>query len=61
MLWQAWRTGYYNESTTLQISSLPGTVLTDKKWFSFVLAQILTNAAKYTPRGTVRVLSLIHI
>ena len=45
----------HQKSTTLQISSLPGTVLTDKKWFSFVLEQILTNAAKYTPRGTVRV------
>ena len=44
----------HQKSTTLQISSLPGTVLTDKKWFSFVLEQILTNAAKYTPRGTVR-------
>ena len=45
----------HQKSTTLQISFLPGTVLTDKKWFSFVLEQILTNAAKYTPRGTVRV------
>lgn len=27
----------HQKSTTLQISSLPGTVLTDKKWFSFVL------------------------
>ena len=45
----------HQKSTTLQISSLPGTVLTDKKWFSFVLEQILTNAAKYTLRGTVRV------
>ena len=44
----------HQKSTTLQISSLPGTVLTDKKWFSFVLEQILTNAAKYTPRGTLR-------
>ena len=45
----------HQKSTTLQISFLPGTVLTDKKWFSFVLEQILTNAAKYTLRGTVRV------
>lgn len=45
----------YQKNTVLQIGPLPGTVLTDKKWFSFVLEQLLTNAAKYTPRGTVRV------
>ena len=51
----------HQKSTTLQISSLPGTVLTDKKWFSFVLEQILTNAAKYTPRGTVREIGRAHV
>lgn len=30
-------------------------VTTDAKWLSFVLEQILTNAAKYTPQGSVRI------
>ena len=30
-------------------------VTTDSKWLSFVLEQILTNAAKYTPQGSVRI------
>ena len=30
-------------------------VLTDEKWLSFVVEQILSNALKYTPEGTVSV------
>lgn len=44
----------HQKSTTCRSVPALGTVLTDKR-FSFVLEQILTNAAKYTPRGTVRV------
>lgn len=45
----------YNKSVSLQIAPLPGTIVTDTKWFSFVLEQLLTNAVKYTPAGTVRI------
>jgi len=45
----------YQKNISLQIDKLPGTILTDPKWFSFVLEQILTNAVKYTPRGFVRI------
>ena len=31
------------------------TVLTDEKWLSFVIGQVLSNALKYTPSGTVSV------
>ena len=31
------------------------TVLTDEKWLSFVIEQILSNALKYTPSGTISV------
>lgn len=31
------------------------TVLTDEKWLELALSQILTNALKYTPRGTIRI------
>ena len=32
-----------------------GRVLTDEKWLSFVIEQLLSNALKYTPSGAVRV------
>lgn len=31
------------------------TVLTDEKWLSFVIEQVLSNALKYTPSGTVSI------
>lgn len=37
----------------LEIGSLPGSVVTDEKWLSFVLEQLLTNAAKYTRQGCI--------
>ncbi len=45
----------YQKELSLQIGDLLGTILTDKKWFSFVLEQVLTNAVKYTPKGFVRI------
>ncbi len=45
----------YQKRVSLQISALPGTIVTDKKWFLFVLEQLLTNAVKYTPQGFVRI------
>lgn len=37
----------YNK-TGIQIEAMPGNVLTDEKWFLFVLEQVLGNAVKYT-------------
>lgn len=45
----------YQKNISLRIGALPGMILTDQKWFQFVLEQILTNAAKYTPAGTVSI------
>lgn len=39
----------------LTLSDLPGQVVTDSKWFVFVLEQVLTNALKYTREGGVSV------
>ncbi|MDL2219231.1 sensor histidine kinase, partial [Ruminococcaceae bacterium OttesenSCG-928-O06] len=39
----------------LDMEETSGSVVTDEKWFCFVLEQLLTNAVKYTPRGAVRV------
>lgn len=35
------------------VGELSGEVLTDEKWISFVIEQILSNAVKYTEQGTV--------
>lgn len=35
----------------LALEPLPGEVLTDEKWLSFVIEQLLSNAVKYTPSG----------
>ncbi len=39
----------------LELGELDGLVLTDEKWFCFVLEQVLTNAVKYTRQGSVSV------
>ncbi len=41
----------------LNIDGVQGDVVTDEKWFCFVLEQLFTNAVKYTPKGGVRVYS----
>lgn len=41
----------------LDTSGVQGSVVTDKKWFCFVLEQLFTNAVKYTPAGSVSVYS----
>ena len=40
---------------SIQLGQLDYTVLTDEKWFCFVLEQILSNALKYTKRGSVSI------
>lgn len=42
-------------NVSLQVERLPGAVVTDEKWFVFILEQLLSNAAKYTKNGRVRV------
>ena len=41
--------------TRLQVDVCSRMVTTDEKWLVFALEQLLTNAVKYTPEGTVRV------
>ena len=40
---------------SIQLEHLDYTVLTDEKWFGFVLEQILSNALKYTKQGSVKI------
>ncbi len=39
--------------TSLSIGMLPDDILSDEKWFSFMLEQIISNAVKYTKGGEV--------
>lgn len=45
----------YQDHTSLLVGDCRAEVVTDPAWLTFVIEQLLTNAAKYTPRGTVRV------
>ena len=40
---------------SIQLEHLDYTVLTDEKWFCFMLEQILSNALKYTKQGSVKI------
>jgi len=40
---------------SIQLEHLNYTVLTDEKWFCFMLEQILSNALKYTKQGSVKI------
>lgn len=46
---------FINKHIRLEYTELNVTVLTDEKWLSFVIEQVLSNALKYTHEGTVSV------
>lgn len=46
---------FINKRIRLEYTELNEMVLTDEKWLSFVIEQVLSNALKYTPEGTVSV------
>ena len=46
---------FINKRIKLEYTELNATVLTDEKWLAFVIEQVLSNALKYTPEGTVSV------
>lgn len=46
---------FIRKKISLRLADIPGEVVTDEKWFVFVLEQLLTNALKYTQRGQVLV------
>ncbi|WP_242838215.1 sensor histidine kinase [Butyrivibrio proteoclasticus] len=42
---------------TVELKDLDKEILTDEKWFSFVLEQVLSNALKYTKTGGIKIFS----
>ena len=46
---------FINRKLTLHYEPLHATVVTDEKWLCFVIEQILSNALKYTPAGSITI------
>ncbi len=46
---------FISKRIRLDYETIPGTVVTDEKWLSFVLGQLLSNALKYTKSGAVSI------
>lgn len=46
---------FIDRKIRLEYGEISGTAVTDEKWLSFVLEQILSNALKYTREGSVRI------
>lgn len=51
---KACATLFISKKLPLHVESMKQVVVTDEKWFCFVLEQILTNAVKYTHSGGIR-------
>lgn len=46
---------FIRKKISLNYQSLQVQVLTDEKWLEFVIEQVLSNAVKYTPKGSVSI------
>ncbi|WP_434309267.1 sensor histidine kinase [Hominifimenecus sp. rT4P-3] len=46
---------FVRKKVALQYAGVETEVLTDEKWLLFVIEQILSNALKYTPKGTISI------
>ena len=46
---------FIDRKLTLHYTPLNATVITDEKWLSFVIEQVLSNALKYTPKGSITI------
>lgn len=46
---------FIRRKIALDYQPMEAQVLTDEKWLSFVIEQLLSNALKYTPKGNIRI------
>ena len=46
---------FISRKISLDMTEIDGTVITDDKWLSFVIEQVISNALKYTPNGTISI------
>lgn len=46
---------FIRQKIKLEIHPITAKVLTDEKWLSFVIEQIISNALKYTPHGSITI------
>lgn len=49
---------FINKKISLNLQEFKCNVLTDEKWLSFIIEQILSNALKYTFQGTIHIYAL---
>ena len=49
------RTEFINKHINLRYEIEPMTILTDEKWLTFVIEQLLSNSLKYTGKGYIRI------
>lgn len=52
---RSFATEFITRRLSLQYEPIGQNVLTDEKWFRFVLEQLLSNALKYTRKGSIRI------
>jgi signal transduction histidine kinase len=48
---------FINKNLEVELTNLNGTIITDEKWFQFILEQIIYNAIKYTKSGKIKIYS----
>lgn len=46
---------FIHQHLSVELVGLEGRILTDEKWFCFVLEQVLSNALKYTKEGGIKI------
>lgn len=52
---RSFRSDFISKRISLNYSKIEAVVLTDEKWLSFVIEQLLSNALKYTAKGSISI------